>query len=183
MRKLLSAGAAVLALAGCQAKKADTYAGYIEAQTVSVDAPQAGWLTSVNVDRGSAVAPDQLLFTLDATQADAALAGAQSRAAAAQANAEDLAKGARQADIAPLQAQRAQAQSQLDLARANEARYAVLATRRIDMWNDQWQSISDRASPASAAARRTASAAKLADERPYTAPISVSPSPQITARR
>lgn len=129
MRKLLSAGAAVLALAGCQAKKADTYAGYIEAQTVSVDAPQAGWLTSVNVDRGSAVAPDQLLFTLDATQADAALAGAQSRAVAAQANAEDLAKGARQADIAPLQAQRAQAQSQLDLARANEARYAALAPK------------------------------------------------------
>jgi HlyD family secretion protein len=126
MRKLMVSGIAVLALSGCQSKPADTYAGYIETQEVSINAPQSGWLTSVDVDRGDAVAPDQLLFRLDTTQADAALSGAQSRAEAAQANAEDLAKGARQADIAPLQAQRVQAQSQLDLARANEARYAAL---------------------------------------------------------
>jgi len=114
------------ALMGCAAKKADTYAGYVETQDVSINAPQSGWITSVNVDRGDAVKTDQLLFTLDATQADAQLAGARSREVAAQANAEDLTKGARQADIAPLQAERAQAQAQLDLARANEARYASL---------------------------------------------------------
>jgi HlyD family secretion protein len=126
MRKLMVSGIAVLALTGCQSKPADSYAGYIEAQEVSIAAPQSGWLTSVNVDRGDAVTAGQLLFRLDTTQADAALNGAQSRAEAAQANAEDLAKGARQADIAPLEAQRTQAQSQIDLARANEARYAAL---------------------------------------------------------
>lgn len=126
MRSLLLSGAAILALTGCQSKPANSYAGYVEAQEVSIDAPQSGWLTSVNIDRGDAVTPDRLLFQLDTTQADAALSGAQNRAEAAQANAEDLAKGARQADIAPLEAQRVQAQSQLDLARANEARYAAL---------------------------------------------------------
>ena len=122
-------GAAMLALAGCS-QKADTgYSGYVEAQSVSIAAPQSGWLTAVKVDRGDAVTPDELLFTLDATQAQTTLAGAENRATAAQATAEDLSKGARPADIAPLEAQRIQAQSQLDLARANEARYARLEPR------------------------------------------------------
>ncbi len=121
--------AGLLLLAGCSQKTANTYSGYVESQTVSIAAPQSGWLTAVKVDRGDAITPDELLFTLEATQASAALAGAQNRAEAAQANAEDLSKGAREADIAPLQAQRIQAQSQLDLARANEARYAQLAPK------------------------------------------------------
>lgn len=112
--------------AGCAQKADDGYSGYVEAQDVSIAAPQAGWLTAVNVDRGDVVRPDELLFTLDTTQAAANLSGAQNRAAAAQATAEDLTKGARPADIAPLLAQRNQAQAQLDLARADEARYAQL---------------------------------------------------------
>ena len=126
MRKAVLCGAALLALTGCTQKPDNSYSGYVEAQSVSIAAPQSGWLTAVNVDRGDAVTPDELLFTLDSTQAQATLAGAENRAAAAQANAEDLSKGARPADIAPLQAQRIQAQAQLDLARANEARYAQL---------------------------------------------------------
>jgi len=116
----------LLALAGCTQKPDDSYAGYVETQTVSISAPQAGWLTTVKVDRGDAVTPDELLFTLDTTQAAANLAGAENRAVAAQATARDLTKGARPADIAPLLAQRNQAQAQLELARANEARYAQL---------------------------------------------------------
>jgi HlyD family secretion protein len=115
-----------LTLACCQSKPADSYSGYVESQAVSINAPQAGWLATVNVDRGDAVTEGEALFRLDATQAEHALSGAESRAVAAQASAADLAKGAREADIAPLLAQRIQAQSQLDLARANEARYAQL---------------------------------------------------------
>jgi HlyD family secretion protein len=115
-----------LALAACQPKPADSYSGYVESQTVGINAPQSGWLVAVNVDRGDAVTEGEALFRLDATQAEHALSGAESRAAAARASAADLAKGARAADIAPLLAQRIQAQSQLDLARANEARYAQL---------------------------------------------------------
>ncbi len=115
-----------LMLAACQSKPAGSYSGYVESQAVSINAPQAGWLASVNVDRGDVVSEGEALFRLDATQAEHALSGAESRATAAQASAADLAKGGREADIAPLLAQRIQAQSQLDLARANEARYAQL---------------------------------------------------------
>lgn len=125
MRRLMLCGA-VAVLAGCAQKPADSYSGYVEAQAVSIDAPQSGWLTAVHVDRGDLVAPGELLFALDSTPQQAALTGAESRAAAAAATAADLGKGARAADIAPLLAQQRQAQAQLDLAKANEARYAQL---------------------------------------------------------
>ena len=126
MRKVVLCVVALLAMAGCTQRPDNSYSGYVEAQSVSIAAPQSGWLTAVNVDRGDTVSSDELLFTLDSTQAQATLAGAENRAAAAQANAEDLSKGARPGDIAPIEAQRIQAQAQLDLARANEARYAQL---------------------------------------------------------
>lgn len=125
MRNLLLFSTCLM-LAACQSKPADSYSGYVESQAVSINAPQSGWLAAVNVDRGDAVTEGEALFRLDATQAEHALSGAENRAQAAQAQAADLAKGAREADIAPLLAQRIQAQSQLDLARANEARYAQL---------------------------------------------------------
>ncbi len=126
MRKVLLSAVALLAVAGCS-QKADTgYSGYVEAQGVAIAAPQSGWLSSVSVDRGDAVHDGQPLFSLDATQAGHALEGAEQRAEAASATAEDLQKGARTADIAPLIEQRRQAQAQLDLARSNEARYARL---------------------------------------------------------
>lgn len=126
MRNALISGVALLALAACSQKPADTYSGYVEAQAVAIAAPQAGWLATVSVDRGDAVRSGQALFTLDATQAQHGLQGAEQRAVAAAATAQDLQKGARAADIAPLIEQRRQAQAQLDLARSNEARYAQL---------------------------------------------------------
>lgn len=124
MRKL--ALISLLALAACTETPGDTYSGYVEAQTVTVAAPQAGWLTAVAVDRGDAVRRDQPLFSLDAAQAGHALEGAALRAEAAAATAQDLTKGAREAEIAPLIEQRKQAAAQLELARSNQARYAQL---------------------------------------------------------
>ena len=126
MRKIALWGISLLALTTCSQKAEDSYSGYVEAQAVSIAAPQSGWLKSVDVDRGDVVHNDQALFSLDATQAQHTLAGAESRAQAASATAADLSKGARQADIEPLLQQRVQAQSQLDLARVNEGRYAQL---------------------------------------------------------
>ena len=125
MRRLLLCTAAI-ALTGCAGKTDNRYSGYVEAQAVSIAAPQSGWLTAVRVDRGDVVSLGEPLFALDATQQQAALSGAENRATAAAATASDLGKGAREADIAPLLAQRRQAQAQLDLAKANEARYAQL---------------------------------------------------------
>lgn len=116
----------LLALGACSKTPDSSFSGYVEAQSVTIAAPQSGWLTTVDVDRGAAIVDGQLLFILDSSQAGNSLAGAQSRAEAASAQAQDLAKGAREADIAPLLAQRVQAQSALDLAKANEARYAQL---------------------------------------------------------
>ena len=124
MRKFALVG--LLALAACTPKPDNAYSGYVEIQPVSIAAPQSGWLDAVDVDRGDAVAPDQLLFSLDATQQQHALTGAENRATAAAATAEDLSKGARDADIAPLMAQRKEAAAQLELAKSNEARYAQL---------------------------------------------------------
>jgi len=116
----------LLVLMACTETPANSYSGYVEAQAVTVAAPQAGWLAAVAVDRGDAVRPDQPLFRLDATQAEHVLAGAERRAEAAAANAQDLTKGAREAEIAPLIEQRKQAAAQLELARSNQARYAQL---------------------------------------------------------
>jgi HlyD family secretion protein len=124
LRSLTLAG--LLMLSACSQTPADSYSGYVEAQAAVIAAPQSGWLTSVAVDRGDVVKPDQALFTLDATQAGHALQGAEQRAAAAAATAQDLSKGAREADIAPLLEQRRQAAAQAELARSNEARYAQL---------------------------------------------------------
>lgn len=126
MRKVLMPGVALLVLVGCSPKADTRYSGYVEAQSVAIAAPQAGWLSAVSVDRGDVVRDGQPLFGLDATQAGHALQGAEQRAQAASATAEDLRKGARAADIAPLIEQRRQAKAQLDLARSNEARYAQL---------------------------------------------------------
>jgi len=125
MRRLWLCGVAAI-LTACTQKADNSYSGYVEAQPVSIAAPQSGWLTMVRVDRGDVIRTDQPLFSLDSTPQQAALAGAQNRATAAAATASDLGKGARAADIAPLLAQRKQAQAQLDLARTNEARYAQL---------------------------------------------------------
>lgn len=116
-----------LVLSACAREEAGHYTGYVEAQSVAVAAPQSGWLTQVYVDDGAAVSAGQPLFTLDATQQQQALSGAESQRRAAEATASDLSKGAREVDIAPLLKERDQARASLDLARSEEARYARLA--------------------------------------------------------
>lgn len=116
-----------LCLSACTREEAGHYTGYVEAQSVAVAAPQSGWLTQVYVDDGATVSAGQPLFTLDATQQQQALSGAESQRRAAEATATDLSKGAREADIAPLLKERDQARASLDLARSEESRYAKLA--------------------------------------------------------
>ncbi|MET0544896.1 MAG: HlyD family efflux transporter periplasmic adaptor subunit [Caulobacterales bacterium] len=121
-------GAALLALAGCGAKT-PTYTGYVEADYALISAPQSGWITAVNVDRGAVIKNGDALFTLDADLQTAAESEAAQRAAAAQANVRDLQRGARPADLAPLEAQRINAQAQYDLATRDEARWRPLVDK------------------------------------------------------
>lgn len=53
---------------GCRPDGADAprWLGYAEADYIYVAAPKAGWITTLNAERGAKVTPGQLLFTLDA---------------------------------------------------------------------------------------------------------------------
>ncbi|HEX3810285.1 MAG TPA: HlyD family efflux transporter periplasmic adaptor subunit [Rhizomicrobium sp.] len=82
-----------LFLAGCGQKDDTNWLGYAEGDNAFISAPQAGWITQLKVQRGSAVKPGDLLFTLDNTrqvaardQARATLAQAQGVLAQEQAN-------------------------------------------------------------------------------------------------
>ena len=78
--RVLLAGS-LAALAGCAAKT-PTYTGYIEADYALIAAPQSGWITHVNVDRGATIKSGDALFTLDADLQAAAESEASQRAAA-----------------------------------------------------------------------------------------------------
>jgi HlyD family secretion protein len=83
----------VLLLAACGQKEDNAWLGYGEGDYAFVSAPQAGWMTSLAVERGQIVHRGDLLFTLDSTeqtasrdQAEAALAQAKASLAQEGAN-------------------------------------------------------------------------------------------------
>lgn len=84
--------AALLVLSGCSSPESTSWLGYIEGESVLVAAPQPGWITSLNVFRGSEVNAGDALFTLDATReiaardsAEAAIDGAKEQGGQAEA--------------------------------------------------------------------------------------------------
>lgn len=104
---------AVLALLGaCQPPAEPGWSGYAEGDYVYVAAPVAGTLKALPVQAGDPVAAGALLFALDATAGQAARAEAEARVHAAEAQADNAAKGRRQDEQAVVQAQLAQARAQ-----------------------------------------------------------------------
>lgn len=82
-----------LLLAGCGQKQDAAWLGYGEGDYAFVAAPQAGWVTSLGVERGAVVHNGELLFTLDSTeqlasrdQAEASLEQAKASLAQEEAN-------------------------------------------------------------------------------------------------
>jgi len=71
--------ALLLALAGCEKPHEGRWLGYAEGDITYVAAPAPGWVTKLNVERGSVVKNGQALFVLDDTSQAAARdqAGAQ----------------------------------------------------------------------------------------------------------
>ena len=63
---------ALLMLSACSQPESTSWLGYIEGESVLVAAPQPGWITSMNIFRGSEVTAGDALFTLDATREIAA---------------------------------------------------------------------------------------------------------------
>lgn len=127
IRLILSIGL-LLQLAACwDGGAAPGWQGYVEGEYLRIAAPDGGWVETVAVREGETVAAGAPLFTLDATRERAALAEAQARLAQAEADLADRAYGLRPAEIAALEAQMAEAESALKLARLTADRQRDLA--------------------------------------------------------
>ena len=143
-----------LCLASCGNPPNDHWLGYVEGEMALIAAPQPGWITSINVARGSQLKFGDALFTLDAV-----------RELAARDNANALIAGAREqasqatAQITQAQAQQAQidadiARSQKELARQQEL-VRIGGTPRRDLETAQAAYDSARAQHAQAVALQT----------------------------
>jgi len=92
--------------------------GYAEADLVYVAAAASGTLQSLAVKRGDRVQRGQALFALDADAEGIALAGASARQDRAEAQAANLRKGRRPAEIRAIDEQLAQARAALEASTA-----------------------------------------------------------------
>lgn len=100
-------------LSACAPKDNGHWLGYVEGESVLIAPPQAGWITSLDVNRGDPVKAGQALFSLDATREIAARDNAEAAIAAAKEQEQQA-----QAQIA--QARATQAQNQADVVQAQK---------------------------------------------------------------
>lgn len=124
-----AAGFAVLLLAvltGCGQPPSTAWSGYAEGDFVYVAAPIAGRLDAVSVQVGQMVQQGDVLFRLDGEIEKAARAESQARLLGAGAQADDLSKGKRAAELAVITAQLSQAQASATLARSDLERQQQL---------------------------------------------------------
>ncbi|MEM7764759.1 MAG: HlyD family efflux transporter periplasmic adaptor subunit [Pseudomonadota bacterium] len=117
---------------GCQPNEPQPIIGYVEADWLYVAAPDAGWLTTVEVEEGDIVAVGDLLFTLDDQIEQAATAEALAKIAEATARAKDLGSGARREELLTLKARLREAEALLQRAEANYARTMPLVEQGIE---------------------------------------------------
>ncbi len=138
--------ALMLLLAACS-RSEHQWLGYAEGDNALIAAPQPGWVTGINVVRGSQVKLGDVLFTLDDTLQR------QARDSAA-------------ADLAAAQQQQTQAASDLDFATKELAREQGLVTHRAvsqhDLDQAQANFSSDTAKVSQAASNSNAAKAALA---------------------
>ena len=129
MKAPLALCLAALAAAGCQPRERAGWSGYAEGDYVYVASPVAGTLEALDVRAGQQVAAGASLFTLDADPEQAARAEAEARVRAAQALADNAAKGRRLEEIAVIRAQMAQAREQAARAETEWRRQQALVAQ------------------------------------------------------
>jgi HlyD family secretion protein len=113
MRRISALLLIVVLTAACTPEGNTRWLGYIEGEAVFVAPPQPGWVTSLNVARGSQVKEGQPLFTLDAVRESAARDNAQAQIAAAR-------EQAMQAEAQLAQAKAEQEQIEADIMRTEK---------------------------------------------------------------
>lgn len=120
----------LLGLTACEPPPDDgLFTGYVEAEYVYVAAPVSGWLIKASLREGDSVAPEDLLFELDKDRQYAEVTEAAERLHQAEAQARDLATGARREEIVALEAQLAEAKANLQLAELERDRWTELVQR------------------------------------------------------
>jgi HlyD family secretion protein len=124
--RLLAFGAALMALAGCKPPPAPGWQGYLEGEFVYVAAPLAGRLETLAVAKGTRVAAEAPLFTLERRAELAAQREAGDQLHSAAARLEDLRKGSRPSELAALEARLESARSTADLSKLDLARQEEL---------------------------------------------------------
>jgi len=120
-----------LALAGCNPAPPAGYPGYVEGEFVRVAAPLSGTLLELGVQRGTEVAKETPLFTLESAQERAAREEAQARVRQTQATLANLEKARRPPEIAAARAQLAQAQASLRQSEADLVRTQKLVADKF----------------------------------------------------
>ena len=141
------------ALSACETQIEEGWLGYAEGEEALIAAPQPGWLTSIEVERGANVSLGDVLFTLDATRELAARDTAN--AAISAANAMIV-----QADAQAAQALATRAQAEADTLRSEreyerqEGLVAIGATPRREVETAEASLQSARARRSQAEAQR-----------------------------
>ncbi len=100
---------------GCQPVDDGSFQGYVEAEFTFLASPQGGYLAKLAVQRGQAVKPGDLVFSLENQALAKAVSEAASRLQQAKERLADMQKGARPTEIQALEAKLAQASSSLKL--------------------------------------------------------------------
>lgn len=133
MRSVLAALMVVSGvLSACdQGPASDALVGYVEQDYVYAAAPEAGWITALNVREGDEVAAGDVLFRLDDERQRAARNEAQARLAQASAQARDLTTGARDEEVSALQAQLEEARAMARNAQREVERVTPLVRRGV----------------------------------------------------
>lgn len=109
-------------LAACEKPQDNSWQGYIEGEFVLLASPYAGQLQKLQVRRGEPVEAGQPVFALEHESERAARAEAEQRMKSAQARLENVSAPRRAPELAALREQVNQANSALELSRANLAR-------------------------------------------------------------
>lgn len=121
--------ACLFLLAACGDKPPTSLQGYAEGEYVRMAAPFAGTLVKLEVARGSRVVPGAPLFALEAESEAAGRREAEDRVRRAEAQRDNLRKGARPTELAAVRAQLGQARTARELSSQEHARIEDLVTK------------------------------------------------------
>lgn len=124
--RLLAAGLAAAALAGCGESAVESWQGYVEGEFVQLASPAAGQLEKLYVRRGDQAQAGKPVFALEQENERAARLEAAERLSSAQARLENLSAKRRPEEIEALRAELNQARATRDLSASQLAQQQKL---------------------------------------------------------